>query len=160
MSNITAALGIAQLMKVNKIIEKRRRNAEFYAKNLAERVEEITTLLPPRNYYNVYQMYTIRSRQRNELMKYLADKGIATKVYFHPVHLSHYYRIVEKTKCRLPVTEEISREILALPMYPDLRRNQIGYIVDEIEEFYSSSLQDTEMKRSQKNTTKKEFLAR
>lgn len=139
MSNITAALGIAQLMKVDEIIEKRRRNAEYFTKDLAKRVKEITTLLPPKDYYNVHQMYTIRSRQRNELMKHLANKGIATKVYFHPVHLSHYYRIVRKTKCKLPVTEEVSREILTLPMYPDLHRNEIKYIVDGMEEFYSSS---------------------
>ena len=139
MSNITAALGIAQLMKVNRIIEKRRRNAESYTKDLKERVKEITTLLPPKNYYNVHQMYTIRAKQRDELMGHLTKKGIATKVYFHPVHLSHYYRKVLKTKCRLPVTEEISKEILSLPMYPGLQKNEIRYIVDKIEEFYSSS---------------------
>jgi len=148
MSNITAALGIAQLMKVEKAIEKRRRNAEYFAKGLAQRVREIKTLLPPKNYYNVYQMYTIRSRRRNELMKYLADKGVSTKVYFEPVHLSHYYRIVRKTKCRLPVTEEVSREVLSLPMYPGLSRNEVEYIVDEIEGFYSSSPHDIEMKGS------------
>jgi perosamine synthetase len=80
-------------------------------------------------------------------MKYLANKGIATKVYFHPVHLSHYYRNIRKTKCRLPVTEKISGEILSLPMYPDLQLNQIKYIVDKMERFYSSSLNhDNRMK--------------
>jgi perosamine synthetase len=133
MSNITAALGISQLEKIDKLIEMRRRNARYLNEEL-EQVKGITIPVPPENYYQVYQMFSIRvdPEERDEMIRYLARKGIMTKVYFSPVHLTHLYKNELKYTCRLPVTEEISKQILTLPMYPTLTKEEMKYIVEEI----------------------------
>jgi len=137
MSNITAALGVSQLKKVDKIIEMRRKNAKYMTKGL-KHVKEVTTPSAPKDYYHAYQMYAIRvdANRRDELMKYLADQGIMTKVYFSPVHLTHFYKNELKYECKLPVTEEISNQIFTLPMYPTLTGEEIGYVIEEIKNFF------------------------
>jgi perosamine synthetase len=80
-------------------------------------------------------MYTIRVDNRDELMKHLADKGIMTKVYFSPVHLTHFYKNELGYACELPVTEEISSQVLTLPMYPTLTKEEMVYIVEELKRF-------------------------
>ena len=136
MSNIIAALGIAQLKKADKIIEMRRENAEYMTARLKRELKEILIHNPPKDYYNVYQMYTVRVDNRDELMKYLAEEGIMTKVYFSPVHLTHFYKNVLGYTCKLPVTEELSNQVLTLPMYPILTRGEIDFIIDKIKSFF------------------------
>lgn len=137
MSNITAALGISQLQKADKLIEMRRKNAEYMTKGL-QNVKQVETPSSPKSYHHVYQMYTIRvnAKNRNELMKFLADRGIMTKVYFSPVHLTHFYRKELKYKTKLPVTEEVSSRILTLPMYPTLTKEEMNYTIKEIKNFF------------------------
>lgn len=137
MSNITAALGIAQLNKVDKIIDMRRRNAELMSQKLSN-IKEIIPPEPPNGFHHVYQMYTIRVGDglRDKLMEYLTERGIMTKVNFFPVHLSYFYRNELKYDCQLAVTEDISRQILTLPMYPALREKEIQYIAKEIAKFF------------------------
>jgi perosamine synthetase len=140
MSDITAALGIAQLKKVEKIIEMRRGNARLMSARLA-RVTEIELPRQPDNYFHLYQMYTIKvkegEKKRDALSAYLAQKGILTKVFFSPVHLTQYYREKLGYKCKLPVTEKLSRQVLTLPMYPALTEDEIDFIADEVAAFFS-----------------------
>jgi perosamine synthetase len=141
MSNITAALGIAQLGKIDKIIEMRREKAAYMTRKLSP-VKQITLPAAPDNFLHLYQMYTIRlrgeKRQRDDLMKYLNSNGIGTKVYFDPVHLTQFYR--EKFGYKggeLPVTEKISGQVLTLPMYPSLTREEMDYIAEKVVDFFS-----------------------
>ncbi|KAF5432931.1 perosamine synthetase [Candidatus Methanophagaceae archaeon] len=136
MSNITAALGVAQLKKADNVIEMRRDNAEYLTARLKRELKEIMTPNSPNEYYHVYQMYTIMVDNRDELMKYLADEGIMTKVYFSPVHLTHFYKNGLGYTCELPVTEELSTQVLTLPMYPALTREEIDFILDKIKCFF------------------------
>jgi len=140
MSNLTAVLGLSQLRKVDKLVEMRRKNAKYMTEELKQ-VKEVTAPSPPKNYYHVYQMYTIRvdANSRDKLMKYLANKGIMTKVHFYPVHLTHFYKNELNYNCKLPVTEEISKQVLTLPMYPSLTMEEIDYMVGEIKAFFSRS---------------------
>ena len=84
-------------------------------------------------------MYTIQVPMRDELMNYLSEKGIMAKVYFPPVHESHYYKNILNYKTNLPVTDEMERCVLTLPMYPDLKREEADYIVDSIIQYYNSA---------------------
>jgi perosamine synthetase len=137
MSNIIAALGIAQLKKVDKVIAMRRKNAEYLSARLKQETSEITTLNPLKDYYHVYQLYTISANNyRDELAKYLVDSGIMTKVYFSPIHLTHFYKNVLGYTCELPVTEKISEQVLTLPMYPTLTKKETDFIVDKIKSFF------------------------
>jgi len=140
MSDITAALGIAQLGKIDRVIEMRRKNAEMLSAKLSQ-LAEIEVPHPPDNSFHVYQMYTIRVKdgqeQRDSLLAYLTQKGIMTKVYFPPVHLTHFYKNELRYNCELPVTERLSQQVLTLPMYPSLTEDEIEYIADGVAAFFS-----------------------
>lgn len=141
MSNIAAALGIAQIKKIDNAINMRRQNAEYMTQQLS-RIEKITIPSTPKQFYNVYQMYPIRIKAdrstRDNLKEYLAQKGIMTRVYFAPVHLSQFYRSTFGYKRgELPITEKVSQEILSLPMYPSLIKEEMDYVTEEIENFFS-----------------------
>lgn len=136
MSNLTAALGISQLKKIDKIIEMRRRKAELITSMIRGEVQEVEPLEPPDDYFHVYQMYTVKAKERDGLMKHLANNNIMTKIYFSPVHLTHFYRKVLGYDCKLPVTEEIATRVMALPFYPGLSEEDIKSIIKAINAFY------------------------
>jgi perosamine synthetase len=139
MSDITAALGVAQMKKIDKLIGLRRQNAAKLTAALSG-VKEIETPRPPDGFFHVYQMYTIKvkggSSSLDALSAYLARKGIMSKIYFSPVHLTVFYRDKLKYECKLPVTERLSGEVLALPMYPGLTQKDITKIVENIANFF------------------------
>lgn len=137
MPTILAALGLSQLNKIDKLIEMRRENAELYNNKLSQ-IEGLITPAEPPDFLHVYQMYTIRLMNISveKLKEYLEAKGISAKVYFDPVHLTSYYQEqFGYQEGHLPRTEEISKKVLSLPMYPDLTRSEIDYITSEIENF-------------------------
>ena len=141
MSNITAALGIAQMEKIDKIIQMRREKAGYMTQRLSQ-IEDITLPNAPDNFLHLYQMYTIRVKggkdKRDNLMKHLNRNGIMAKVYFDPVHLTQFYK--ERFGYRggeLLVTERISGQVLTLPMYPSLTKDEISYIVQAVAGFFS-----------------------
>jgi len=140
MSNITAALGIAQLEKIDKIIGMRREKAEMLSAKLS-RIAEIELPHPPDGFYHLYQMYTIRVKEgeekRDGLSAHLTEKGIMTKVYFPLIHLTHFYKNKMGYKCDLPVTDKLSKQVLTLPMYPELSEEEISCIADEVGAFFS-----------------------
>jgi len=107
LSTMQAALGISQLRKIDKLIDMRRGIAYFY--NMSS--------LPCEG--NVFQMYSVRFAHRDEIVKKLTENGIASKVFFNPVHRTKFYNEV----LSLPVTMRISSEILSLPIYPGLAEN-------------------------------------
>ena len=139
-SSITAALGLAQMEKLEKVIEMRRKNAEYMTRKLS-RIDGVEIPNPPNGYFHVYQMYTIKvkggRRVRDALKDHLAERGIMSKVYFEPVHLTHFYR--EKFGFKggeLPVTERLSSEVLTLPLYPTMTIEEMEHIVESIKEFF------------------------
>jgi perosamine synthetase len=140
MSDITAALGIAQLKKIDTLIDIRRRNAGMLSAGLS-RIAGIEVPSPPDSLFHVYQMYTIRvnegKEKRDALSAYLARQGIMTKVYFHPVHQTQFYRDRLGYKCDLPITEKLSRQVLTLPMYPALTEHEIDLVADQVASFFS-----------------------
>jgi dTDP-4-amino-4,6-dideoxygalactose transaminase len=86
----------------------------------------------------VYHLYVIRTKKRDELQNFLADNGIGTGLHYPiPLHLQGAYQRAGWTRGIYPVTEKVAKEILSLPMYPQLREQQILYVTDKIKEFFS-----------------------
>lgn len=138
MATIIASLGLSQLKKADIIIEMRRDRAKYMTKKLSS-IDDIILPIPPKNYFHVYQMYSIRIDEalRDDLINHLSKSGIMTKVYFPPIHLTHFYRTNLKYKYEeLPITEKVSKQILSLPIYPTLTNGEIDYIAQKIEEFF------------------------
>ena len=136
MSSMTAALGISQLSKLDKLISKRRKNAQY----LSSKLNKHSKIILPFNYKNhksVFQLFSIRvtDNLRDNLMAFLTNKGIMSKIFFEPVHLSKFYSKNMNKKISLPKTEKISQQILTLPMYPSLTKDDINFISDSIDEF-------------------------
>ncbi len=141
MSDILAALGLAQLKKIKKIINKRTKNAYYLNQKLSD-INDIVIPVSPKDYYNVYQMYTIVVKKgrivRDKLKDYLNNKGISAKVYFEPIHLTSFYKnTFGYRKGSLPVTETISEKVLTLPMYPSLTKKEMDYIIKTIRSFFN-----------------------
>jgi perosamine synthetase len=143
MSNVTAALGISQLEKLDKLVGMRRRNAAYMSKRLSK-LSGIEPPNPPKGFFHIYQMYTVMVRggekARDGLKGYLAEKGVMAKVYFSPVHLTSFYR--ERfgfQSGELPMTERISKHVLTLPMYASLTKDEMDYVVESVKGFMENS---------------------
>ena len=139
MSNITAALGVTQLQKVDKIIHMRQVLAKQYIQKLKKCGNNLTITNYTKDYHNVYQLFSVRAKKRNALMKHLAAAGIMTKIYFSPVHMTHFYKNIMHYSCDLPNTMEVSSEIISFPFYPTMTSSDLEYVVNAINEFYSVS---------------------
>ena len=139
MSTITASLGLSQLSKLPKIIKMRQQNADYISSRLSK-ISEIQLPHVPPEYEHIYQMYTIRIKDkqtRNLLQQHLLSKQIFSKVYFYPIHLTEYYKEKFPTKENsLPITEKISNQVLTLPMYPNMTNEEKNYLTESILEFF------------------------
>jgi perosamine synthetase len=135
MTNLQAAIGVAQMDIIDESVETRRRNARLY-NSLLRDVEGIT--LPPEAPWakNVYWMYTVLvedsfGMSRDELMEFLKERGIETRSAFYPIHVQPVY--AEKYKGeRYPVAEEIGRKGINLPSGNTLTNDQIRFIAETI----------------------------
>ena len=144
LSNILAALGLSQLNKIGEIIGKRRENAKYLTNSL----KSVKNILLPKELpmsRSVFQLYTIRVEQgkktRDDLQNFLKEKGITTKVYFHPIHLTAFYKNkFGYQKGDLPITEQISEQVLTLPIYPSLTKPEMDYIANNIKSFYAKHI--------------------
>ncbi len=141
MSSITAALGISQISKLDKIVKMRQNNAE-YISNFLSKFPEIITPSSKEGSEHIYQMYTIRlsSKEiRDKLHDFLTKKSIFSKIYFSPIHLTDFYRNKFGMKENsLPITEMISQQILTLPLYPNMTSEEKKYLTESISEFFDS----------------------
>jgi len=115
--------------------EARRQNAAYY-NELFRDVEGVKTPVEMPYAYHVYHLYVIRVKDREGLQKYLTDKGIGCGFHYkYPLHLQKAYTDLGYRESDFPVTEKVMREIISLPMYPELSRDQIEYVVEHVRKF-------------------------
>jgi dTDP-4-amino-4,6-dideoxygalactose transaminase len=130
-----AVLGV-KLRHLPAWTEGRRKNAALYNAHL----KGIPGVVTPREMpyaKHVYHLYVIRAPRRDELQKYLDAQGIATGLHYPiPLHMQTAFKHLGYKEGDFPVTEKTAREILSLPMYPELSEEQITYVADKIREFY------------------------
>ena len=83
-------------------------------------------------------MYEIRTKKRDMLMQFLKEKGISCGIHYPiPLHLQPAYDTFGFKKGDYPVSEKLAKEILSIPIYPELTEEQRKYIVDNITQFFS-----------------------
>ncbi len=136
MTNLAAALGVAQLERVDEIIEVKRRIAARYCDALAG-LEGVT--LPPEMPWarSVYWMVSIlvEPALRDPLMAFLRENGIETRPFFYPAHTMPMYECDE----HYPVAERIGASGINLPSFPELTDAEIDEVCDRIKEFLSQA---------------------
>jgi dTDP-4-amino-4,6-dideoxygalactose transaminase len=92
--------------------------------------------LAPEGFEHVYHQYTIRIEQRDALQKFLSERKIGSTVYYpFPLHLQPLYSALGHKAGGFPHAERAAKEVLSLPMYPELRNEQIARVAGTIAEF-------------------------
>jgi len=141
LDEIQAAILNVKFKYLKKWIEQKREKASLYNELFAERLDgKIVTPFEADYNYHTYHQYTIRVKEkRDELRQYLEEQGIGTSVYYPlPLHLQKCFDYLGYKEGDFPEAEKASREVLSLPMYPELKRNVLlGIIARKILNFYN-----------------------
>lgn len=135
MNDLMAAIGLAQLKKLNTFNLKRNIILKKYFKGIKD-CKNIKPYLNKQLKDVAYWMFAIRSNKRDKLISFLKEKGIATSVYWIPVPLHPLYY---KYKSKIPVARKVWKELVTLPMYSDIKPNQIDFIIKSVKEFDSKN---------------------
>ncbi|MGB9642115.1 MAG: DegT/DnrJ/EryC1/StrS family aminotransferase [Candidatus Ratteibacteria bacterium] len=141
LDTIQASVLVAKFKYLDQFNEKRRMIANFYNENLKE-IEQIVTpeIIP--NAYHVYHQYTIRVKngKRDGLQNYLKEKGIATMIYY-PVCLHRMKLFEGKSKVfkTLINADNITSEVLSLPIEPLMKNEELQQIVSEIKSYFAKN---------------------
>lgn len=136
MTNIQAAIGLAQFEQINKFVEKKIKLASWYKEGLKD-----TPLIfhdCASNVKHSYWMVSVLARNQQEqqdLRKYLLENGIETRPTFPCIHQMPVYN---QKYIKLPIAEDISARGINLPSYPALEQNDISYITESIKDYFSN----------------------
>lgn len=135
MAEIQAAVLCAKLTKLDEWNDRRNELAKIYIEGLADTPIQIPITSEGNNH--TYHQFTIRTDRREELMAHLRESGIASSIFYPvPLHLHDPYSAFGKD-ATLPVTEQVSKECLSLPIHPHLKDEQVQLAVRQIKEFCS-----------------------
>ena len=86
---------------------------------------------------SVYHQYTIRAAKRDDLNKYLNERGVATAIHYPvPLHLQPAFRYLGYREGDFPVAEKAADEVLSLPIQQDLTEEEIDYVIKNLRQFY------------------------
>lgn len=131
LTDVLAAIGIAQLHRLEDFTAKRRANAEYFTKY-------ITSVVTPKvkpDYEHVWHQYTVRvdgGRNRDAAVKQLSEAGVGSGIFYPvPVHQQSYFRSMFGDQS-FPVTEKVSKEVISLPVHPQLSQADLEVIVSEV----------------------------
>ena len=133
---LQAAVLRAKLPHLEDWSEKRRRNADYYTRALADVPEVETPFIDPLN-TSIFNQYTLRVQRRDELQAHLNARKIGNSVYYPlPLHLQPCFSYLGYQPGSCPEAERASREVISIPVYPELPREQQDQVIDVIRGFY------------------------
>lgn len=135
MNSLSASLGLAQLERLEELINKRRKNAEYYTKGLCELSDHLIFPGEKKGVRSVFWMYGIivKSNKRDALMKYLEENGVETRTYFFPMHWQPIY----KQKGDFAMSDYLGKHGLYLPSSSDLSKKEKDIIIGLVKKFFS-----------------------
>jgi len=137
MDNVHAAILNFKLKRLPDWIKRRREIAGMYHNELSG-IKELVLPPPPADdgeHYDVFQNYEIEAEKRDKLIAYLKENGIEAVVQWGGKAV-HQFEALGLNHMKLPRTEQLFRKALMLPMYPELKDEQIKYIIHKIKDFY------------------------
>jgi dTDP-4-amino-4,6-dideoxygalactose transaminase len=145
LDGIQAAVLRVKLRHLDEWTARRRKHAAEYGRLFADSGlvsrtggAPIRPLQTSPHAFHVYHQYVIRAERRDDLRKFLTSRGIGTEVYYPiPLHLQPCFAYLGYAEGDLPESERAAREVLALPMFPELTAEEQQRVVDTIAEFYS-----------------------
>jgi len=136
LDEIQAAILSAQLPYVNEWNVRRREIAQRYTEGLKDFVvtpEEI------KDGEHVYHLYVIQTSQRDDMIEYLLEKEVQGLIHYPiPAHLQKAYAYLNHKAGDLPATENVTKRIVSLPMYPELTNDEVDYVIESVKAFCRS----------------------
>ena len=127
MNEFSAAIGIEQLKKLNKMNNSRKKIAKRYSSEL--KIENKM----PFNTNCSYHLFWILVNNRKKFMRQMLENNIETGIHYTPIHQMTFY----KNKTKLPLTEKIGKSIVSLPIHPNLTKNDLDKIIRITNKFAS-----------------------
>lgn len=143
LDEIQAAVLNVKLRALDEWMAARDAHARQYTLGL-QRIRPAGAVAPPSRSQagrHVWNQYVIRVQRRDELRQYLAAAGVGTEIYYPiPLHLQQCFAYLGHRPGDLPDSERAAREVLALPVFPELSPAQIDHVIGTIERFYTASV--------------------
>jgi len=137
---LQAAVLLVKLEYLDEWTAGRNANAEFYNRAIQDAglSSRLTKPVLRTGARHIFNQYVIRVERRDELRRFLADSGIGTEIYYPvPLHLQRCFAYLGYADGACPEAEKAAGETIALPIFPELSRDQMQYVIDRIAEFYS-----------------------
>ena len=114
----------------------RRKNAAYYDAAFADLPDVVTPYVDPAN-TSIYNQYTVRTADRDGLKAHLTSRGIGTSVYYPlPLHLQPCFAYLGYVEGQCPESERAAREVLSLPIYPELTTGQLDEVIGAVRAHY------------------------
>ena len=136
LDSLQAAVLMAKLPHLESWSAARRANAAFYDSAFADVAELVTPYVDPAN-ASIYNQYTVRAQRRDELQAHLKERGVGCSVYYPlPLHLQPCFEYLGYREGQFPESERAAREVLSLPVFPELTAAQRDAVVDAVRSFY------------------------
>jgi len=137
LDTIQAAILRVKLKYLSKWSRKRAEKASYYNENLRRTGDIITPYIAP-DRTHIFHQYAIRTKSRDKLQQYLKEKEIPTMIYYPlPLHLQPAFKYLGHKKGDFPEAEKAAKEVLSLPVYPELSRKSQDFIIGKIKKFYT-----------------------
>lgn len=136
MDTVNAAYLSVKLKHLDAWSQARRNNAAAYDAHFAH-VEAVTTPRIAAENVSIYNQYVIRVDRRDQLQNYLAEHNIGTAIYYPLcLHEQDCFKDLGYQRGDFPHAEQAAKEVLALPIYPELNQAQIDYVAQTVKQFY------------------------
>jgi len=142
LDELQAAILCVKLKYLDKWNKARRENAAYYNEKLSALEAEGVIARPKeqKDTKHVYHLYVLRVKERTALMKFLKSRGIGTSFHYPiPLHLQKVYKGLGYCRSDFPNSEFAAKEIVTFPLYPELRKKEIDYVVKSIYQFFKRS---------------------
>jgi dTDP-4-amino-4,6-dideoxygalactose transaminase len=135
LDGMQAAILSVKLKHLDSWSMERNRVADYYSKSLPDEVLELPEKMEDATH--VYHLFVIQVEKRDELIKFLSDKGISTGIHYPiPLPFQKAYAYLGHRPSDFPVSERLSHSILSLPVFAELTEEQMACVVSGIREFF------------------------
>lgn len=133
---LQAAVLSVKLKYIDDAISKREEVAKLYIESLSEcPYVKIPKLKGDQKH--VYYVFNIIAENRDELVQYLSNNGVGYSIYYpKPLHMQKAFSYLGYKEGDFPIAEKVSKEILALPIYPEITKDEVEYVCETIKNFY------------------------
>jgi dTDP-4-amino-4,6-dideoxygalactose transaminase len=136
---LQAAVLLAKLPHLEEWSAGRRRNAGYYNEAFSGMSDVRTPVIDPAN-VSIYNQYTLRVAKRDQLQEHLKKKGIGSSIYYPlPLHLQPCFAYLRYSEGAFPESERAAKEVISLPVYPELTTAQLDEVIGAVREFYGNS---------------------